>query len=179
MIFMVAGKQAARRPESVLSEIEMRTKRYILTMVFTSSLTGFLVGLTLYFLGVPFAMMFGFLTFLMNFIPSIGSIIATLLPVPVVLLDPKLTPVGMILAVAVPGAIQFTIGNIVQPKIMGRSLDLHPITVLMSLVLFGLIWGIIGMFLATPIAAVLKFLCERFEYTRPVANVLAGRIEEM
>ena len=60
---------------------------------------------------------------------------------------------------------------------MGQSLDLHPIVVLMALIFFGIIWGIVGMFLATPITAVLKILFERFEYTRPLANLLAGRFE--
>ncbi len=177
LIFMLIGKSRSRSStKGVLYEIEASIKRYTIAMIFTSGITGFLIGLTLSLLGVKFAWMFGFLAFLLNFIPNIGSIIATLLPIPVVLLSPDLSFSARFLAVAIPAVIQFVVGNIVQPKIMGRSLDLHPIAILMSLIFFGIIWGIIGMFLATPITAILKILLEKFAYTRPVANVLAGRL---
>ena len=180
LIFMLIGKSKdSSSTKGVLCEIEASIKRYTLAMIFTSSITGFLVGLTLSLLGVKFAWMFGFLAFLLNFIPNIGSIIATLLPIPVVLLSPDLSFSARFVAVAIPAVIQFVIGNIVQPKIMGRSLDLHPIAILMSLIFFVIIWGIIGMFLATPITAVLKILLEKFDYTRPVANVLAGRLGQI
>ena len=62
---------------------------------------------------------------------------------------------------------------------MGRSLDLHPIVILMSLIFFGIIWGIIGMFLATPITAVIKIILEKIEITKPVAELLAGRMDAL
>ncbi|UCD29767.1 MAG: AI-2E family transporter [Planctomycetota bacterium] len=180
MIFLLSGQRLSKAPaHGIRYEIEARTKRYILTMVFTSSITGLLIGIVLALLGVDFAWMFGFLAFLLNFIPNIGSIIATVLPLPVVFLSPELSMAAKISALAIPAIIQFLIGNLVQPKIMGQSLDLHPVTVLMSLIFFGTIWGIVGMFLATPITAILKILLERFEYTRPVANLLAGRIDTL
>jgi AI-2 transport protein TqsA len=178
MIFMVAKTGMSRAPTgSVLSEIESRIKRYILTMISTSGITGLLVGISLTILGVRFGWMFGFLAFLLNFIPSIGSIIATILPLPIALLDPELGLVAKILVLAIPGTIQFCIGNLLQPKLMGQSLNLHPVTVLLSLMFFGVIWGVTGMLLATPITAVVSFLLERSGYTRPVANLLAGNLD--
>ena len=177
MIFMITGKTRHRPPAtSVWFQVEKRIKRYVLTMAMTSGVTGVLVGLTLTILGVDFAWMFGFLAFLLNFIPNIGSIIATLLPLPVAMLSPELSVPAKIMVIAIPGAIQFVIGNIVAPKLMGQSMDLHPVAVLLSLIFFGAIWGIVGMFLATPITAVIKMLLERFDYTKPVANLLAGKI---
>ena len=123
--------------------------------------------------------MFGFLAFLLNFIPNIGSIVATLLPVPVILLSPDLSWPARIAAVVIPTAIQFGIGNLLQPKLMGRSLDLHPVSVLLGLIFFGLIWGVVGMFLATPILGVVKILLERFEFTRSVGALLAGRLDSL
>ena len=79
------------------------------------------------------------------------------------------------LAIAVPAAIQAVMGNLVEPRMMGDSLDLHPVTILMSLIFWGMLWGVVGMLLATPITAVLKIFLERFEGTRPLANLLAGR----
>ena len=146
-------------------------------MLLTSSVTGILVGFVLSILGVKFYWMFGFLAFMLNFIPSIGSVIATILPLPVALIDPELGIVSKVLVLAIPGGIQFFIGNILQPKLMGESLDLHPIVVLLSLIFFGMIWGIIGMFLAVPITAVVKILLERFGYTRAIADLIAGKTD--
>jgi len=178
MIFMVAGQGTYKAPAgSLWWEVETRIKRYLLTMLLTSGITGVLVGLVLTVLDVRFGWMFGFLAFLLNFIPSIGSVIATLLPLPVALIDPELGIVSKVLVLAIPGGIQFTIGNILQPKMMGESLDLHPIVVLLSLIFFGTIWGIIGMFLAVPITAVVKILLERFGYTRAIAELIAGKTD--
>ena len=179
MIFMMLGKAATTEltHHGIRNEVETRIKRYILTMVTTSALTGILVGVTLTLLGVDFALVFGLLAFLFNFIPNIGSVIATLLPIPVALLSPELSVTAKVLALVIPGLIQFVIGNVIQPKAMGRSLDLHPVVVLISLIFFGMIWGIVGMFLATPITAVLKILLERVEYTSPVASIMAGRFD--
>ena len=178
MIFMVAGKSSYKAPVgSLWWEVETRIKRYVFTMMLTSSVTGVLVGLVLTILNVKFGWMFGFLAFLLNFIPNIGSIIPTLLPLPVALIDPQLGLISKILVLVIPGTIQFVIGNILQPKMMGQSLDLHPIVVLLSLIFFGTIWGIIGMFLAVPIAAVLKILLQRFGYTRALADLISGKTD--
>jgi AI-2 transport protein TqsA len=178
MIFMVAGQGTFKAPPgSFWWEVESRIKRYVLTMMLTSGVTGVLVGLTLTVLNVKFGWMFGFLAFLLNFIPSIGSVIATLLPLPVALIDPQLGMISKILVLAIPGGIQFVIGNLLQPKMMGESLDLHPIVVLLSLIFFGTIWGIIGMFLAVPITGVVKILLQRFGYTRAIADLIAGKTD--
>lgn len=180
VIFMMIGKHAGKIPkDSILHEVQSRVQRYILTLLFLSALTAVLVGTTLKVLGVPYALMFGFLAFLLNFIPNIGSIMATLLPLPVVLLSPELSVTAKVLAIAIPGTIQFVLGNLIAPKIMGQSLDLHPVVVLMALIFFGMIWGIVGMFLATPITAVTRILLEKVEFTRPVAELLAGRLEAL
>lgn len=178
MIFMVTGKGTYKAPPgSLWWEVESRIKRYVLTMIFTSGATGILVGLVLTILGVEFGWMFGFLAFLLNFIPNIGSIIAIILPLPVALIDPELGMISKILVLVIPGIIQFTIGNLLQPKMMGESLDLHPVVVLLSLIFFGTIWGIIGMFLAVPITAVVKILLQRFGYTRTIADLIAGKTD--
>ena len=178
MIFMVAGQGTYKAtPGSFWWEVESRIKRYVLTMMLTSGVTGVLVGLVLSVLNVKFGWMFGFLAFLLNFIPSIGSVIATLLPLPVALIDPQLGMISKILVLVIPGGIQFVIGNLIQPKMMGESLDLHPVVVLLSLIFFGTIWGIIGMFLAVPITGVVKILLQRFGYTRAIADLIAGKTD--
>ena len=181
MIYLLIGREVAAPGEGdeergVYRDIEKRVERYIATKALVSGATGFLVGLVLYLLGIDLALVFGLFAFLLNFIPSIGSLIATLLPVPVVLVSPDASFGVMVAAIAIPGVIQFVIGNVLEPKIMGDALDLHPVTILMALILWGMLWGIVGMLLATPITAMLKILFEQLEPTRPAARLLAGQL---
>ncbi len=175
LLFLVMGGAATSVREGTWGQVQGRVQSYLLSKIVVSALTGLLVGLTLLILGVPLAMVFGLLAFLLNFIPNIGSAVATLLPLPVVLVDPAISVSTAVLAIAVPAAIQAVMGNLVEPRMMGDSLDLHPVTILMSLIFWGMLWGVVGMLLATPITAVLKIFLERFEGTRPLANLLAGR----
>ena len=131
--------------------------------------------MTLELLGIELALAFGFFAFLLNFIPTLGSVISTVLPVPIVLMNPEISVTVAVLAIVVPGTIHFVIGNVVEPLVMGDSLELHPVTVLLSLMIWGTIWGIVGMLLATPITAVLKILSDQTDATRPLARLLAGR----
>ncbi len=178
-IFLVAGTRLKRRPGAqsgtMVHAVNDKIARYLGVKFTTSMITGILVGAILAILRVDLALLFGLLTFLLNFIPSIGSIIATLLPVPVALL--QFGPGGhLLLVVALPGCVQFIIGSLVEPRIMGESLGLHPVVVLLSLLLWGFLWGIAGMLLAVPITAVLKILLEKNELTEPLARALEGRV---
>ncbi len=175
VIYLLIGG-SSRAASGVWREIELRVQRYLLTKAALSAATGVLVGLTLTLLGVDLALAFGLFAFLLNFIPSIGSVIATLLPLPVVLVSPEVSATTAVLAIAIPGGIQFLLGSVLEPKIMGDSLDLHPIAILIALIFWGMLWGVIGMLLAAPITAVMKILFERLEVTRPLARLLSGRL---
>jgi len=174
-LFLILGRGEGR-VDGTWATIQGQIQGYLLAKTLISAVTGALVGLVLAVLGVPLAMTFGLLAFLLNFIPSIGSVVATLLPLPVVIVTPEVSPLAAVLAIALPGAIQMVLGNVVEPRLMGRSLDLHPAMILVSLIFWGMLWGVVGMFLATPITAMAKILCERFEGSRPVANLMAGRL---
>ncbi len=173
------GTSTPREPGTIQREIESRIKRYLVSQGLLSLVTGILVGTILMTLGVDLALVFGLFAFLLNFIPSIGSVIATLLPLPVVLVSPEIGTSQAILAIAVPGAVQFMIGNVISPRVMGDALDLHPVTILLGLMFWGALWGIVGMLLATPITAILKILMERFDVTAPLAELLAGQHREV
>lgn len=174
VIFLLLGRKPGRKYTRLYDEIDRRVKRFIVTKFFVSATTGILVGGILSIMGLELALVFGVLAFLLNFIPNVGSVVSTLLPIPVALVQyDTITPV--LLVVLLPGAVQVTIGNLIEPKIMGDGLDLSPVTILLSLVFWGLLWGIVGMLLAAPITAVLRIVLEQFETTKPVGEILAGR----
>ena len=75
------------------------------------------------------------------------------------------------------GQSHVSVGNFLEPKIQGDSLDLHPVTILVALIFWGMLWGIVGMFLAVPMTAILKILMEPYTYTRPFAQLMAGKFE--
>lgn len=177
LVFLLVGfsGRGDAGPTGIWAEMEARVKGFILTKAIISAITGFLVGLTLELLGIELALAFGFFAFLLNFIPTLGSVISTILPVPVVLMNPEISLTVAVMAIIIPGSIHFLIGNVVEPLVMGDSLELHPAAVLLSLMIWGAIWGVVGMLLATPITAVLKILSDQADTTRPVARLLAGR----
>ena len=179
MAFLLFGRRRTLGNDSgILHEIETRVQRYISLTVFISVLTGVMVGSSLSILGVQFAAGFGFLAFLLNFIPNLGAVIATILPLPLVFLDPNLSIAVKVLAVVIPTVMQVGIG-LIQPRMMGQSLDLHPVVVLLSLLFFAMIWGLGGAFLATPLTAVIKIIFEKIPATRPLAALLAGNLDPL
>jgi len=178
LIYLVGGRRPAELRTGIYAEIHAKIQKYIVTKFVISATTGLLVGLILTMFGLPLALVFGVMAFLLNFIPSIGSVISTLLPIPIAII--QYDSVWAITAiVALPGVVQMIIGNGIEPWVMGESLDLHPITVILSLIFWGLLWGIVGMFLATPIMAVLSIVFARFDETQPIAELLAGRLPKV
>jgi AI-2 transport protein TqsA len=176
LLFLLTGEGFSRRSEETTSgQVAAQIKRYVLAQAVISAATGLLVGASLALLGVDLALLFGFLAFLLNFIPTIGSIVATLLPLPMVLISPHATMTTVVLVLAIPGLIQFTIGSVIAPKVMGETLDLHPVTILLALIFWGMLWGIPGALLATPITVIMKLMFTRMELTAPLSNWMAGR----
>ncbi len=175
VIFLLAGRNPRVVRSGVYADIDQNIRRYVSTKVAVSIVTGLLVWTVLRSIGLQLAGVFGMFAFLLNFIPNIGSIISTLLPIPIAVAQfQSLWPV--VYVVSVPGIIQFIIGNIIEPKLMGEGLNLHPITVLLALSFGGLIWGVVGMFLATPITAVIRIVLMQFDTLKPIGRLLAGEL---
>lgn len=176
VLFLMLGHHPREpSPGTLRFIIDTRIRRYLVVKFAVSLVTAVIVASILSALDVELPVVFGMLTFGLNFIPSIGSIIATLIPLPMVLVSPDVTMARVLMVLAIPGTIQFAIGNILEPKLLGDSLDLHPVTVLTALVFWGALWGGPGMLMAAPITAVLKMVLEESELTQPVARLMAGR----
>jgi AI-2 transport protein TqsA len=156
-IYLVAGHVPRRERSGLSLEIHERIKRYVVVKVASSVVTGVLVGGILAALGLDLAFVFGLLAFGLNFVPSVGAIIATLLPLGVAFVQFD-SAVTIALVAALPAAVQIVLGNVVEPRFLGSALSLHPITVLLSLVFWGMLWGVPGMLLAAPITALADLL---------------------
>ena len=173
-LFLLLGKKSENTsPE--WNDIIGHVKKYIFTKFITSSITGVIAGLIYWFLGLELAFIFGSLTFLLNFIPVVGSVIAVLLPIPIAVL--QYTDLSSVLLIIfLPVIFHQIIGNIIEPKIFGDAFGLHPITIILSLIFWGMIWGIIGVLLAAPLTAIIRVTFERFESTKQIARLLEGKI---
>lgn len=177
LLFGSSTRTEARK--GVMGEIELRVQKYIGIKIVLSMLTGGLVFFVLQILGVDYAMSFGAFAFILNFVPNVGSIIATALPIPVVLVTPEVSMMTVALAILLPLTVQVIIGNIIEPKIMGDTLGLHPVVILMALIFWGMLWGLPGMLLAAPMTAIAKIIFERIEVTKPIAGLMEGRLETL
>ncbi len=157
----------------VTTSISRQIGQYLTVKVAISGTTGVLVWLSLTLLKVEFALTWGALAFFLNFIPSIGSILASVPPI--LLSIVQFYPSGWmpVLVAVVLLSIQMGMGNVIEPKIMGESLNLSPVIILLSLILFGWMWGIVGALLSVPIAATIKIVCENIEGLKPI-SVLMG-----
>lgn len=155
-----------------IERVKQSIESYILLKTLISLLTGFLSYIIMMIIGVDFAIFWAFLIFLLNYIPNIGSMLATIFPVLLCLVQfDTLTP-ALIVFFGI-GFIQFMIGNILEPKIFGKSLNISALVVILSLTFWGTIWGITGMFLCVPITVILLIILGSFSETKPFAVLLS------
>lgn len=169
--------ETSARMTLLAGEINTKIQQYIGMKTAISLLTGALSYLLLRFMDVDFAALWGLLIFLLNFIPNIGSILGMVLPGLMTLFQfDSATP--FFIVVAGLGGINFVVGNILEPAYMGRSLNLSPLMILLSLSIWGAIWGLAGMFLSVPLMVVTAIVCTHFKGLRWVAVLLSetGRL---
>lgn len=172
-------RERAENVDRIVTSIGRSVHHYILVKTAVSAGTAILVYVLLSFLGADFAETLAILSFVLNFIPNIGSIVATLLPALVALVQFEGWTMPLIVLLSV-GGIQFVIGNVIDPMLMGRALHLSSFAIILSLTFWGAIWGIVGMFLAVPIMVIVMIVCSHVPELRPIAILLSrdGRISE-
>ncbi|MGB5868321.1 MAG: AI-2E family transporter [Arcobacteraceae bacterium] len=147
-------------------------QKYFLVKTATSFLTGFLVGLTLIFFDIDYPILWGVVAILFNFIPVVGSIIAA---IPAILLAFVTTDLNTTLVLIVLYLIiNMFISNILEPKFMGKELGLSPLVIFFSLILWGWVLGIVGMFLAVPITMTLKIAFDSNDSTKWISLLLSN-----
>ncbi|MEB3887034.1 AI-2E family transporter [Lyngbya sp. CCY1209] len=153
-----------------VSSMSRQLRRYFLVMAFTSVITGILTAFWCLILNVDLAVVWGLIAFVLNFIPTLGSIVAVIVPSFVaVLFHSPGTAIATLVGLAV---LQVVIGNFVDPKLQGKYLKLSPFVALVSIVFWGWVWGIPGAFIGVPMTAAIVLFTHEFEPTRPIAVML-------
>ncbi|MEM6540741.1 MAG: AI-2E family transporter, partial [Bacteroidota bacterium] len=166
------SEEKYHKAATILSRINDSFSDYIRLKTYLSLLTGAVGYVFLSIMGVDAAFFWAFLMFALNYIPTIGSLIATLFPAFFSLIQfGEIRPFIIILAGL--GVIEWFIGNVLEPKLMGKSLNLSPLVTILALVVWGQIWGITGMLLSTPITVVMVIIFSQFNSTRSVAILLS------
>lgn len=157
---------------AVLAEINSAMRTYLGVKTLTSIATAVLCFILFTIIGLDYALFWSFLVFLFNFIPTIGSITATVLPALLSLVQfDTLSPfLGVVIGVT---AVQILVGNIIEPRLMGSSLNISPLVVVLTLILWSMLWGIVGMLLSVPITVAIIIICAQFPETRPIAILLS------
>ncbi|MCO6045106.1 AI-2E family transporter [Aeoliella sp. ICT_H6.2] len=187
LFFMLLGGSQVQLPENnIWRDVDAHVRKYIVAKTGISLVTGFVFGAVLWMFGVPLAFVLGMLAFLLNFIPNLGPIIASILPVPLVWVLVEATWAGeegahmglvkAIVVITLAAVVQFLSGNVFEPKIMGNQFHLHPIAILLSLMFWYMIWGMVGAFLAVPITSASKIIFAELDSTRLAADLLEGNL---
>lgn len=171
---VVSNQNQFTQLSHVVDRIDTSVSKYIGLKTLVSFITGFASYLALLFIGVDAPLFWAFLIFLLNYIPTIGSLIATLFPVFFCLLQFGDLSKGL-LVLGIVGGIQMIVGNILEPKLAGNTLNISPFVAIFALSFWGAIWGITGMFLSVPITVIMVIIFSHFENTRAVAIMLSEK----
>lgn len=166
-------EEKARRINEMLEAATLKIQKYLSTKLLVSTITS-LLSLTIFLIfDLDFPIFWAVVIFVLNFIPNIGSIIASVLPVLFSILQFGSIYEALWLFIAI-GIVQFIMGNVLEPRWMGYTLNLSPLVVILSLIFWGYIWGIAGMLLSVPILATLTIVTERIEPLKSISVFLRG-----
>ena len=170
---MFPGKEQFTQVNGILKKLNNSINNYIWLKTIVSIVTGVLSYIALLIIGVDSAFFWAFLIFLLNYIPTIGSLIATIFPALMSLLQTgSFTP--FILVLVCVGVIQLVVGNILEPRMMGNSLNISSLVVLIALAFWGSIWGVVGMILSVPVTVMMIIIFAQFPNTKDIAIMLSG-----
>lgn len=162
----------ARQVRRIIASIMHRVNRYLVVKTAVSAVTATAVWVIFRAAGLELAGAVALLTFVLNFIPSVGSIIATAIAALLVFVLTGDTTLTMLVGIACT-LVQFVIGNVLDPMLLGQTLRLSSFGIILSLAFWGAVWGIAGMFLAVPIMVALMIVCAHIPWLRPVAVMLS------
>lgn len=174
--FLCRNEKRYQAAEAITDRVSNDVNIYLKVKTGASLLTALLTYITLLSFGIQYAQFWAVLIFILNFIPTVGSIVAiiiTLLAVSIQLT----TLSSFFILTGLLVAIQFIVGNLIEPRFMGKSLNLSPLVILIALAFWGAIWGVLGMLLCVPLMTILNIVLAKFESTRAIPMLLSANPE--
>ncbi len=159
----------------IMRDIIQQVTKYLSVKFFISLLTGIFVFLGTWVIRLDFPIVWGFIAFVLNFIPNFGSIISGVLTTFFALIQFWPSPGPVIWVGFVMLAVNMILGNFVEPKVQGRNLGLSPFIIIVSLSIWGWLWGFLGMILAVPMMVILKIVCENIEFLHPLSILMGSK----
>lgn len=171
-ISAITGHDGHNRWEEIAASVGQKFRAFFLTRLIIGAITATLYVGWLAIFGVDYLLLWGILTILLNFVPTVGSLISGALPVIYVLVQRDIATAAMIGAGLL--VIEQVMGNFVDPKIMGRRLSMSPLVVLISLLFWSWVWGIAGALLAVPLTVLVTMVCAHFDRLKPFALLLTN-----
>ena len=170
---MPLSKLKSKKLHYILSSIDENMKKYLFTKTFISATTGLCAYILLHFIGLEYASVWAFIIFILNYIPTIGSILACALPIAYALISGDTWHLALFTAIALI-SIEIIFGNILDPKLTGKTLNISTLAILINLVFWGKIWGLAGMFFSVPILVAVYVTTAQFSSTRWFATLLSS-----
>ena len=172
-LLSLAGEDHRDETKQILDRMGRGVQRYLGVKTLVSFATGSICYAMLVYLQIPYAALFGLLTFLLNYIPTFGSIIAGALATATALaVEPSWGKAVSVMITYL--AVNVSLGSFIEPRILGRELDLSPLVVIISVVVWAGLWGVVGTFLAVPITSAVQIVLASNEFTHPVAVMLSS-----
>lgn len=169
---MITSLENQQLVNNIITHIVNDTQTYLGLKTILSLGTAIASWLIMKWVGVDFAEFWALLIFFLNYIPNIGAIIAILFPATLAVVQ-FADWIHFIEVIVGLGTAQFIVGNLIEPRFLSHTLNLSPLIILISLALWGAIWGVLGMFLSVPITVMLMIIFAHFEKTRPIAILLS------
>ena len=170
---MPLAKTKSKKLRFILNSIDENMKKYLFTKTFISAATGLCAYILLHLIGLEYASVWAFIIFILNYIPTIGSILACALPILYALISGDTWHLPVFTAISLIG-LEIIFGNILDPKLTGKTLNISTLAILINLVFWGMIWGLAGMFFSVPILVAVYVTAAQFSSTRWFAILLSS-----
>jgi AI-2 transport protein TqsA len=155
-----------------------KIRRYMLVRTQMSAITGLLVFAAAWAAGLPLAMEWGVIAFVLNYIPFLGPLIATVFPSLVAIVEFQYWQSAVLLFVVL-NLIQFVVGSYLEPRVSGNALSISPVLVLFAIFFWTFLWGVFGAFIGVPITIAILTFCDQHERTRWLAHLLGGSSDDV
>ncbi|MDD5361943.1 MAG: AI-2E family transporter [Ignavibacteria bacterium] len=174
-ILAAFSHEKSRKIAEILNDIFIDLRKYIVGKTLINFVHASLVTIIFLIFGLDFAIVWGLLTFFITYIPNLGAFIATVLPFVTALAqyDNIGTPIVLLV---IMGVIAYSVGNLVEPKVLGDKLNLSPLLLIFSLVFWDYMWGVVGMLLSVPIMSMIKIILSKFESTKHISILMSYEV---